>query len=196
MSLEKTRPSLLERLRDPADQEAWRCFDSRYRELILRYAQKRGLQTADAEDVRQVVMLKLAGHMAAFRYQPELGRFRDYLGAMVRHAVSRHAQRRGLEVVGSDPAEASAGTVDAAWHGEWIHHHYRLAIGRVRESFSAGSCQVFDALLAGRAPAEIAADRGITTAAVYKVKQRFRDRMRVELQQQLREEEDGFAPGE
>jgi hypothetical protein len=32
-----TRISLLDRVRDPADQAAWRAFDIRYGELILTY---------------------------------------------------------------------------------------------------------------------------------------------------------------
>ena len=191
MSAEETRPSLLARLRDPNDQLAWRTFDASYRELILRYAQRRGLQVADAEDVRQVVMLKLAQHMAQFRYQPELGRFRDYLGAIVRHAVLRHAKKQNSEPVSANSVELmrGEGTIDAQWHEEWVLHHYRLAMASARATFSESSCSIFDQLLAGREPARIASDHGITTAAVYKVKQRFRDRMRAEVELQLHQED-------
>jgi len=42
---ETTQPSLLLRVRDPGDQSAWREFESKYRELILRYCLRLGLQS-------------------------------------------------------------------------------------------------------------------------------------------------------
>ncbi|MCA9253978.1 MAG: sigma-70 family RNA polymerase sigma factor, partial [Phycisphaerales bacterium] len=79
MSPDTTRASLLLRIRDPDDQRAWREFDGAYGELIVRYCRARGLQLVDAEDVRQLVMLNLSRSIPRFEYQPEVGRFRDYL---------------------------------------------------------------------------------------------------------------------
>src|SRR5688572_18449843 len=59
MDISDTRPSLLKRVRDPRDAEAWRQFEGRYGELVLAYCRARGLQPCDAEDVRQLVMAKL-----------------------------------------------------------------------------------------------------------------------------------------
>ena len=56
-----TRASLLIRLRRPADEAAWREFDAAYSELIVRYCRRLGLQLADAEDVRQLVLTWLEG---------------------------------------------------------------------------------------------------------------------------------------
>ncbi len=70
MGLETTRPSLLRRLRDPQDHDAWREFDARYGELVLRYCLSRGLQHSDGEDVRQMVMLSLSRTLRSFEYSP------------------------------------------------------------------------------------------------------------------------------
>ena len=45
-----TRPSLLIRVRDPADADAWRQFLDLYGPLVYRFARKRGLQDADAAE--------------------------------------------------------------------------------------------------------------------------------------------------
>lgn len=202
--METTRPTLLKRLRDPGDQSAWREFDARYRELVLRVCLRSGLQAADAEDVRQVTMMGLARALPGFVYRPEVGRFRDYLGTVVRNAIRRHRARqgRGAEVLVGDVAELSdpADGEDAwseGWNEEWKLHHYRLAMARVRASFRPRSLAVFDGLLEGRTGEELAREHGMTPEAVYKVKQRIRDRLRELIARQLREEEwSGDGTGE
>ncbi|MCA9752374.1 MAG: sigma-70 family RNA polymerase sigma factor, partial [Gemmatimonadetes bacterium] len=99
-----TRPSLLLRLRDPSDRRSWAEFDARYGELIVRYCLRRGLQLADAEDVRQEVLVSLASALKTFEYSPERGRFRGYLGRAVRNAIFRQATRpyRVREALGGD----------------------------------------------------------------------------------------------
>jgi RNA polymerase sigma-70 factor (ECF subfamily) len=53
---EPTQPSLLVRLRDPADEAAWVTLVSTYLPLVYGYCRKCGLQDADAADVAQDVM--------------------------------------------------------------------------------------------------------------------------------------------
>src|SRR5262249_59654030 len=63
MDWRTTPPTLLSRLRDTGDQEAWRTFDRRYGDLIVQYCRGQGLQQSDAEDIRQAVMTTLAHAM-------------------------------------------------------------------------------------------------------------------------------------
>jgi RNA polymerase sigma factor (sigma-70 family) len=74
-----TSPTLLGRLRhDPTDQSAWDDFVNRYGKTIYRWCRTWGLQEADAEDVTQTVLLKLARQMSGFEYDPN-GTFRGWL---------------------------------------------------------------------------------------------------------------------
>ncbi len=60
----RTRISLLGRLqRDPANQEVWEAFVDHYGPKILGWCLKWRLQEADAQDVTQNVLLKLAQKM-------------------------------------------------------------------------------------------------------------------------------------
>ncbi len=102
MDHDLTQPSLLSRVRDGADQAAWREFEVKYRELLLRYCRARGLQQSDAEDVRQLVMMNLAKFLRNFDYSSEKGRFRSYLGRVVRNSISRYFSR-------PNPAEQTPG---------------------------------------------------------------------------------------
>lgn len=196
MLQDTTRPSLLSRVRNLSDHAAWREFDEAYRDLILRYCARRGLQRNDAEDVRQMVMLNLARQLRTFTYQPDRGRFRDYMGRVVQNAIHRYFRRprpesRGLDtdVVAGLDDDSELRERDEAWEAEWMLHHYRMAMATVRETAEPRSVRVFERLLAGESTDEVAAAMGMKRDAVHKVKQRLRDRLKELVAQQVLEED-------
>ena len=193
--METTHPSLLIRIQDLSDQIAWREFDAHYRELILRYCRRKGLQASDAEDVRQMVMLNLARQLRTFEYEPRKGRFRDYLGRTVANAIHRYyrrprQERRGLDTdVVADLEAPPDETLDREWEQEWMLHHYRTAMETVRTTSDPKSIEVFERLLAGESHDDVATAFGMTRDAVHKVKQRIRDRLKERVAEQIREDE-------
>jgi RNA polymerase sigma-70 factor (ECF subfamily) len=193
MHASATQPSLLSRVRDPADQAAWHEFQTKYRELILRYCRRRGLQATDAEDVLQGTLLKLMRSLPGFVYNPSRGRFRDYLYRVVRNAVIDLGARQagGPQPVDTDVLAAAAGpeTTDQQWEDEWTDHHYRQAIASLRATFDGKSVAVFECLLAGGAPEGVAASFNMNVMAVHKVKQRVKDRLRELVEAQIAEED-------
>lgn len=194
MSAEQTQPSLLIRVRNPADQAAWREFDQKYRGLILSYCQSRGLQASDAEDVRQIVMMNLTRFLPSFEYQPGKGKFRYYLGRTVRHAIAHYFSRPNRAAAGLDSAVLAGvpspeSESDDVWEQEWVRHHFRLAMEIVRETFEPRSVLIFDRLLAGAEPEAVAAEHQTTTAAVHKIKQRIRDRLKELIDTQVADED-------
>ena len=72
--LDTTRATLLERIRDRADGEAWRQFDAIYRPMLMRFGQGCGLDHAGAEDVTQHCMSAIHRHIDGFDYDPKKGR--------------------------------------------------------------------------------------------------------------------------
>ena len=190
MAWKTTRPSLLQRVRDPADGPAWAAIDARYGEPIVRYLQARGLQRADAEDVRQGILVSLASALPRFEYRPERGRFRSYLGRVVRNALARHFERpnaaaRDLEEV-DEPGEDDA---DPLWEREWAAHHLRRAMRTVRRTFDPRNVDAFDRLLAGERVPDVARTLEMTPETVQKVKQRIRDRLKALIEAQVAEED-------
>ena len=87
-----------------------------------------------------------------------------------------------ITIVAEEPPEP-------AWLDEWTQHHLRLAMRAVRASTSAESLAIFERLLAGESVADVAKATGSTTDAVYKAKQRVAERLRVEIEGQLRDED-------
>ena len=68
----RTRTSLLLRLRQaPPDQDAWAEFVDRYGRQIHAWCRRWGLQEADAQDVTQTVLLRLASKLQTLRQMRE-----------------------------------------------------------------------------------------------------------------------------
>ena len=82
-----TSLSLLAQIKkDDRDPQAWRAFVERYGPRIHRWGTQRGLQPADAEDVTQNVLIKLARHLGTFDYEPNLS-FRSWLRRITENAI-------------------------------------------------------------------------------------------------------------
>ncbi|MEZ4650877.1 MAG: sigma-70 family RNA polymerase sigma factor [Candidatus Eisenbacteria bacterium] len=200
MEWKTTRVSLLHRLADPSEAIAWREFDRLYGESILRVALRAGLQLADAEDVRQTVLIGLASALPRFRFRPDLGRFRSYLGRSVSNAIARHRTRqrkqmsREAEHLDERGDTTSLGShLDEIWEDEWRHRHLRVAFAEIQRTYDPKSVRVFERLLAGDPPEVIARDLSLRVDAVYKIKQRTRDRMRELVRAQIEVEDREFA---
>lgn len=219
---DSTRASLLIRLRNPADAQAWVEFDARYRDLIVRFARARGLQAADAEDVAQDVVRKLVAGLRGFEYDARAGGFRRYLFRCVRNRLADHwaRQGRGGKPVSLEAAGGSAGDPTAAlgirgdarggwgargggdpdgedlfaeFEREWIDHHYRRAMDRLKAGSEARTADVLDRTVAGRTARQIGEELGMSEDAVHKAQQRIRDRLKAIIAEQLADEE-GHAP--
>src|SRR5687768_5078078 len=69
-SMNETSASLLERLRRPADAEAWSRFVELYTPVLFAWARGVGLQDADAADLVQDVLAGLLRSLPTFQYDP------------------------------------------------------------------------------------------------------------------------------
>jgi RNA polymerase sigma factor (sigma-70 family) len=94
--LPTTSPTLLSRLRhDPSNEAAWDEFIEHYGRHIYRWCRQWGLQDADAEDVAQEILLKLARKLRDFAYNPKSS-FRGWLKTVAHHAWRDFVDGQGL----------------------------------------------------------------------------------------------------
>lgn len=82
----RTHASLLHRLRDLRDEQAWQTFWERYRPKMHAWARGCGLKEDDAAEITSMVLAKLVKAMPEFEYDPRR-RFRSWLKTVVRNAV-------------------------------------------------------------------------------------------------------------
>jgi RNA polymerase sigma factor (sigma-70 family) len=181
-----TQPSLLLRIRDASDAESWQTFVSVYAPLIYRSCRRRGLQDADAADVGQEVLAQVARSIREFEYEPELGRFRDWLGAVVKNKVTRFLQNEARGVRGAvshTPVETLGGTeVDSEWVAEFHSHLLTTAMDRIRDRFELPTWRAFEEVWRNNRPSnEVAHELAVPIEAVYLAKSRVLKRLREEL---------------
>ena len=84
----QTSYTLLTRVRDVSDQQAWQEFVECYAPKIFLWCRRFHLQESDASDVTQEVLVKLVGAMQSFVYDPARGSFRGWLKTITTNAVS------------------------------------------------------------------------------------------------------------
>jgi RNA polymerase sigma-70 factor (ECF subfamily) len=178
----RTRPSLLIRIRDARDAEAWQQFVKLYAPLVYGFARKRGLQDCDAADLTQDVLRAVSGAAARLDYDPKKGSFRGWLFTVVRHKLQnlQASQRRQLQARGEtgmhalleEQAAPEAGEV-ALWDQEYERQLLARAVDEVRGSFQESSWRAFwQTAMEGKKAKELAPSLGMSVAAVYMAKSR------------------------
>src|SRR5262245_2925371 len=149
--LPATRPSLLIRLRDLGDSEAWRQCVEVYGPAVYRYARRRGLQDADAADLMQDVLRTLMQAIGGLDYDPALGSFRGWLFPLGHRRLCDHRARAGRQCPGTgDTAmvgilqDQPARDEDARdWDEEWERARFSWAAERVRGKVQPDTWQAF-----------------------------------------------------
>ncbi len=93
-----TRASLLLRLRDPRDHDAWVEFVSVYEPVVYRILRRTGLQDADAAEVLQDLLLAVSRNIERWEHGAEHGSFRGWLGRVTRNLVVSWVRRQKRQV--------------------------------------------------------------------------------------------------
>ncbi len=193
-----TRPSLLVRLRDHRDADAWGQFVELYAPLVYGYARKRGLQDADAADLTQAVLRQVAAHVGSLDYDPRRGTFRGWLFTIVRNKLRDFLDQprrlyQGSGDTGVQQLLESQPTPepeeDAAWEREYRMGLLAWAADRVRPQVQERTWQAFwQTAVEGKSGEEVGKALGLTTAAVYLAKSRVMARLRAVLREVQPEE--------
>jgi RNA polymerase sigma-70 factor (ECF subfamily) len=180
-STSRTSASLLARLRqEPGDPGAWGEFVDRYAPQIYAWCQRWRLQDADARDVTQNVLLKLAEKLRTFRYDPS-GSFRAWLKTLTRRAWIDFVESKRRPGMGSGSSEVEellhnvASGDDLATH---LQQQFDLEVldearQRVQTRVDVQSWEAFRLAAQEELPGATVAQRlGMSVAAVYKAKSR------------------------
>ena len=172
----RTSPTLLGRLRQaPADQSAWSEFVDRYGRKIYGWCRQWGLQDADAQDVTQMVLARIADKMRVFAYDPTRS-FRGWLRTLSHHAWSDFVSDRQKGGVGSGDTgvldllhSAEAGDDLARQLDEECERDLlEQAMARVRLRVEPRTWDAFRLLaLDGHSGAEVAAQLGMKVPTVF-----------------------------
>jgi RNA polymerase sigma factor (sigma-70 family) len=192
-----TRLSLVARLKDRGDQEAWCQFVEIYRPLVHRLAALKGLQDADAEDLAQQVFSAVA--YAVERWEPDRtrARFRTWLQRIAQNLILNALTRVKPDRASGDVAEHDALLGQAAREGpdsallrtEYQREVFKWAARQVRAEFQPDTWQAFwSTAVKGRDVVQVAEELEKTPGAVYAARGRVMRRLK---QKALEWEESG-----
>jgi RNA polymerase sigma factor (sigma-70 family) len=191
-----TRASLLVRLRDGGDSDAWRQFLRLYAPVVYGFARKRGLQDADAADLMQDVLRSVVSAAPRLDYDPRRGSFRGWLFTVTRNKVFNFLSSRRRHIDGSgdsdiyqrlqeEPAPAEG---DSTWEREYERQLTALAMERVRPEFQETTWRAFWMTAVEAASArEAGVALNLSPGAVYVAKSRVLARLKDEVRR-LQEE--------
>lgn len=176
-----TSLSLLERLRQPEDQEAWIRFVELYTPLLYRFARAARLPEQDAADLVQDVFAVVVGKLPAFRHDRR-GSFRCWLRTVTLNKWRERLRRAGVPCVSNSEALDHAASPDAAGafeEAEYRRHLVGRALRLIEPGFSPVAWRAFqEHVVAGRDAAEVAEVLGISIGTVYAAKSRVLTRLR------------------
>jgi RNA polymerase sigma-70 factor (ECF subfamily) len=183
-----TSLTLLQRLRTN-EPDAWREMVYLYTPLVYRWCARLGVRGADADDVSQDVFRAAAAGLAGFRRERAGDTFRGWLHGITHNMVLLHFRSRGRgpkasgdtgvqlrmqEVV--DPASLPPDEDDPPAELDAL---YQRALELVRREFEERTWHAFwQTAAVGRPPADVAADLGVTPAAIRKSKSRILHRLK------------------
>ena len=177
-----TRPSLLIRIRDAQDAEAWQQFVGLYAPVIYGYLRKRGLQDADAADLTQDALRTVAVSAGRLDYDPQRGKFRGWLFTLVHRKLLDFLASKGRRLQGTGDtgvhlrlAEEPAPPADeeSLWNEEYERQLLARAIDAVRGDFHEQTWQAFWlTAMEGKKAKEAAEQLGLSVTAVYMAKSR------------------------
>ena len=196
METPETRLTLINKLRNPQDVQAWEDFHDIYQPLIFRICLSKGLQHADATDVTQEVLLRVTRAIESYRHQQAGATFRGWLHRITRNLVIDHFRKQGADpmVVASenrlDEVLASEPNADEtqAFQIEFQRQMFVVASNEVCTQVKPQTWQAFWKTEVEHLPVEAVADLlGMTKGAIYVARSRVIARIRKAVEQRMQE---------
>lgn len=203
-----TQINLLMQVRDRGDQQAWIDFVTLYRPAIYRFARRRGLQEADAQDLAQTVLGAMADRIGDWKPDADRASFRTWLSRVAQNqAVTMYRQRRadvakgGSSVINLLALQADQRDDAAELLSQYRREVFRMAAREVRQQVEETSWQAFWMTSVEQTPvAETAQSLGLSPGAVYTARSRIVRRLQAAVRRYEQQDEsltvDSLRPNE
>ncbi|MEM6777656.1 MAG: sigma-70 family RNA polymerase sigma factor [Planctomycetota bacterium] len=192
-----TRATLLLRLRDADDTDAWSQFVGDYGPMLYRFVRRCGLQDADAADLVQDVMRAVGGAISRLDYQKEKGGFRAWLFTITRNKLYTFLEKNArTEKGGGDTAawnrlgnhEDSRDELNQQWELEHQRQVAAQAMQVIRDAAEPKTWSAFQmTAIDGRSASDVGKELGLSTGSVYVARSRITAKLRDEVQRVLLE---------
>ncbi len=184
-----TSESLLFRLRESDNSEAWSRFSELYTPLIFFWARKNGLDAHDSSDLVQEVMTLVFQKLPEFQYDPN----RSFRGWLRQVTLNKHRERLRKKKLNVDavsqthlsnlPENGQAASAGQTWDQDYCRNLVGTAIDLMRKEFAPQTWQALKLFVStDKTAQEIADATGVSTSTIYTAKSRLMKRLRQDLE--------------
>lgn len=188
--MNETSLSLLESARGDANHDAWRRLEGIYSPLLRQWLLRFEVETADADDLNQEVLLTVSRELARFEHSGRAGAFRSWLRTILVHrlrdfwrsrkyrptAAGGSSWAEQLEQLADDSSEASR-----VWNLEHDRHVMTRLLEHVRTRFESKTWEAFHRqMFDGQRADVVAAELGMPLNSVYVARSRVLSTLRRE----------------
>ncbi len=187
---ELTSISLLERVADRSDSQAWERFAEIYAPLLRRWLRAYDVQEADADDLVQDVLAVVARELPAFRSSPQPGAFRCWLRTVLVHRLRnfwRSRQHRPLATGATSVLERlgeledEASQLSRTWHADHDREVLARLMALIRPKFLPKTWEAFHRqMFGGQRADQVAAELNMSLSSVYVARSRVLAALRCE----------------
>jgi RNA polymerase sigma-70 factor (ECF subfamily) len=190
----QTSYSLIERVRNPSDDEAWKEFFSYYEQYIYNILRHIGISASDTQEITQEIIILLWKKLPEFAYNKDRGKFRQWLSTIIHNKaysyISKEKRKRkhlrddeSEELIDSiSDSPDSTGALDKIIAEEWDLYISNMAWVSVKERFKENMQKVFLLYMQEIPTNEIAKQCDVKEASVHVYVQRIRDHLKEEIQ--------------
>jgi len=188
-----TRYSLIDRIKESNDHQAWDDFVHHYRPFIYFMLNQMEINYSERDDLVQEILLKLHGNMV--QYAKQQARFRSWLGTVIRNTAIKYLakmktrDKHSTEIRNSLKALESYSSSDFEMtiQQEWEQYLVEQAMERLRSVFDENVMGCFEMTLDNVPVEEIAERLQVKVKTVYMIRTRMKTRMMLEMQQLMKE---------
>lgn len=177
-----TRLTLIARVRNADDSEAWAEFVTLYTPIIFGFLRKRGLSSADSEDVTQEVFRSLSQALPGFELNKSIGTFRNWLFTVTRSKLNTFLSKSRRTDIPTDTLPEPTDTAD--WDQLYMKELFAQACKTVEKQVEPSTWKAFwKTAVELESTENVARDLGLTVDNVYQKKSRVAARIRLAIQE-------------
>jgi RNA polymerase sigma factor (sigma-70 family) len=193
----KTRPTLIDKVRNLQNDEAWNEFVRIYRPLIVGFCISGRINPQDAEDIAQRTLAWVAERIEKYEYRGKDCPFRAWLFQKVRYLIKDHfrdakrepaclAVELGFEVDSLATLQKIPDPNGLEWEKRWEEEHQRAVMRAAsqiaRRRLPYKYYQAFDMFNLQGLPAKLVAGKlGVTVRYVNVATLRFKEKLEIEV---------------
>ena len=188
-----TRESLIWRVKDKGDQEAWEEFTTIYQPFVKILIHKLSVSKTNVDDMTQEIMVELWKSVERFDIKGS-AKFRSWLMSLVRNVAFQYMrkvykrQHREDSYVSDNQIVAGSEFQDVdrfteVYEKEWEAYVCSCALSSVKKKFVGNAVTVFELSLQGLETNEIADKLDIKQATVYQLRNRVKSALIKEIAQ-------------